>query len=424
MSGTLRIALLGYRSNPHSGGQGIYIAALSRALADAGHQVDVISGPPWPQLDSRVRLVPMMGLDLFAHPNRAMALRPAHFRSLTDLFEYCSVLTGGFPEPYAFGRRVYKWISGRGPGYDPQGYDIVHDNQSLCYGLLKVRRLGLPVVATIHHPIHRDLQIALQHADTWQHRLLIRRWYSFLRMQMRVVSRLPHLVTVSETAAADIADCFRIPAGRITTVYNGIDCEAFRPEPAQVRRQDLLLTTISSDQPLKGLDYLLRAMALLARDRPQLQLIVIGSPREDGSTEQRIRELGLDARVQFRHGVSQQAMARLYAQATLVVVPSLYEGFGLPAGEAMACATPVVATCAGALPEVVGDAGVLVPAADTEALRAAIAELLANPDARRRLGEAGRRRIHNQFDWRVTARRMTDYYHEVLRQHRFASGAV
>lgn len=406
---SLRIALLGYRSNPFSGGQGIYISALARALTDLGHEVDVISGPPYPQLDDDIRLVRIPSLDLYAVDNHVTALRPRHFRSLTDLGEYFSMLTGGFPEPWTFGRRLVKWMRTHGTDYD-----VVHDNQSLCHGLLELQRQGLPVVATIHHPIQRDREIALAHAGDWRQRLLIRRWHAFIGMQEQVARRLEHVVTVSTASRDDIASAFGIPADRVDVVHNGIDTDAFRPLPDIARETSLLMTVASADQPLKGLTYLLEALARLRRTRPELRLLVIGRLREDSDTGARISELGLDDAVEFRSGLTREALVEHYARATLAVVPSLYEGFGLPAGEAMACGVPVVSTRGGALPEVVGDAGVLVPPGDSRALANAIDGLLDDPARRAGLSARGRARVLEHFSWQVAARRMTDYYEEVL----------
>ncbi|MDZ7825089.1 MAG: glycosyltransferase family 4 protein [Gammaproteobacteria bacterium] len=408
---SLRIALIGYRSNPYSGGQGIYIASLARALTDAGHRVDVISGPPWPDLDDDIRLVRIPSLDLYAVDNHVTALRPRHFRSATDLFEYFSMLTGGFPEPYTFGRRLVRWMLANG-----RDYDVIHDNQSLCSGLLTLQDRGFPVVATIHHPIQHDRDIALAHAQGWRHRLLIRRWHGFLRMQTRVVRRLERIVTVSAASRADIASAFGIDEAGIDVVHNGIDTVAFRPLPEIPRQENQLMTVASADQPLKGLAYLLEAMKLLEPEHPDLQLLVVGRPKEDGDTLRRVRSLGLEDRVRFVHGLTRQEIVEHYARATLAVVPSLYEGFGLPAGEAMACGVPVVSTRGGALAEVVGDAGELVPPGDAGALASAVSGLLGDPGRRRGLAARGRSRVLERFSWTVTAERMTDYYLAMLGQ--------
>ena len=409
ISRPLRIALLGYRSNPYSGGQGIYIAALAHALADLGHRVDVVSGPPYPDLDNRVRLIRIPSLDLYAADNHVTALRPRHFRSLTDLIEYFSMLTGGFPEPYTFGRRLVKWMAAHGADYD-----VIHDNQSLCSGLLTLQDRELPVVATIHHPIQRDREIALAHAEGWRQRLLIRRWHSFIAMQERVVRKLRHVVTVSTASRDDIASAFDISPAAIDVIHNGIDTESFCPMPEIERVQDLLMTVASADQPLKGLSYLLEALARLRRTRPELKLLVIGKLREESDTRDRIAELGLEGAVTFRSGLSREALVECYARATIAVVPSLYEGFGLPAGEAMSCGVPVVSTRGGALAEVVGDAGSLVPPGDAKALARAIDALLEDPARRTGLAARGRARVLEHFSWNVAALRMSAYYADML----------
>ncbi|MEE4659566.1 MAG: glycosyltransferase family 4 protein [Halieaceae bacterium] len=403
----LRVALLGYRSHPYGGGQGVYIKYLSKALVDAGHQVDVISGPPYPHLDPRVRLIELPSLDLFA--NGLGSLRPRHLRSLTNIIEWTSKLTGGFAEPYTFGRRVVKYLKAH-----RHEYDLVHDNQSLSYGMLQLQAMGIPLVTTLHHPITSDLRIALDAAPRWHQRLLIRRWHSFLTMQRKVVRKLQNIVTVSACSLADISRDFGIDAGGISLVYNGIDTEVFRPLADVPRRPLRIMATASADAPLKGLRFLLLAYAQLLQRYPSLELLVVGKPRPGGDTERLLQRLGLADRVQFVSGISTEEMVRYYAEATLAVVPSVYEGFGLPAGEAMACEVPVVSTDGGALPEVVGDAGVLVPAEDEAALADAIAALLDDPARRAALGRAGRARIEAQFCWRVTAGHMIRYYREVL----------
>lgn len=408
----LRVALLGYRSNPYSGGQGIYLRYLSRALSDAGHQVDVISGEPYPELDAPARLVKLPGLNLFAAANHVTALRPRHLRSITDTFEWWSMLTGGFPEPYTFGRRVDAYF--RRPAARDSAYQVVHDNQCLSYGTLALQQRGIPLVTTIHHPITWDRDIALAHAAGWRHRLLIRRWHSFLRMQCKVARRLKHIVTVSESSKRDICTAFRIDPARVHVIYNGIDTDTFRPEPDIERDPWQIITTASADQPLKGTQYLIPAFATLCQQFPRLRLVFVGKPKPGGTTERLIQRLGVGDRISFRHGVSADEFRALYARSALAVVPSEYEGFGFPAGEAMACATPVVSTDGGALPEVVGNAGRTVPVRNPAALAQAIGELLNDPAGRASLGRRGRQRILDNFCWSRTAAAMTELYRFVL----------
>jgi MMP alpha-(1->4)-mannosyltransferase len=403
----LRIALLGYRSQPYAGGQGVYLKYLSKALVEAGHRVDVISGPPYPHLDPRVRLVEMPSLDLFE--NGLTSLRPGHLRSWTNVVEWTSKLTGGFAEPYTFGRRVVKYLKKHG-----HNYDLIHDNQSLSYGMLQLQDMGLPLVTTLHHPITSDLRIALSAARSWYERLLIRRWHSFLTMQKKVVKKLHNIVTVSDCSRQDIAADFGIQPSGISLVHNGIDIETFRPLPGIARKPLALMATASADAPLKGLRYLLKAYAQLLPSYPDLELLLVSKPRPGGETESLIKALGIADRVKFVSGISTEQMVEYYAMATIAVVPSVYEGFGLPAGEAMACGVPVVSTDGGALPEVVGDAGVVVAAKSVDALVDAIAGLLEDPERRAQLAERGRRRIVEQFCWQVCADQMTDYYEQVL----------
>jgi glycosyltransferase involved in cell wall biosynthesis len=407
LGGPLRIALLGYRSQPHAGGQGVYMRYLSKALVEAGHTVDVISGPPYPHLDPRVRLIELPSLDLFE--NGLTSLRPHHLTSMSNIIEWLSQLTGGFAEPQTFGRRAAKYLRQHG-----HHYDLIHDNQSLSYGMLDIQDMGLPLVTTVHHPITSDLRIALGAARNWRERLFIRRWHTFLNMQQKVIKQLHNIVTVSDCSRQDIARDFGLQPAGISVAHNGIDIDTFKPLPGVVRNPLRLMATCSADAPLKGLRYLLHAYALLLKRYPDLELLLISKPNPGGQTERLVHRLGLADKVQFVKGISTEQMVRYYAEAAIAIVPSVYEGFGLPAGEAMACGVPVVSTDGGALPEVVGDAGVIVPVKNVDALVEAIDALLQDPTARAELGARGKQRIEENFCWQVCAKQMTEYYNEVL----------
>lgn len=406
---SLRICLLGYRSHPFSGGQGVYIKYLSKALIEAGHSVDVISGAPYPELDERVGLIRMPSLGLFESEERLSAFRLKFLWNPTELFEWASVMTGGFPEPETFARRAAKYLKAR-----PDDYDIVHDNQCLAYGLLDIEKSGTPLVATIHHPITRDRQIELNAAKNFFYRLLVRRWNSFLHMQGRVIRKLKHVVTVSETSRHDASRGFGVPEEALTVIYNGIDTSEYEPRPNIERNPKRLMATASADAPLKGLRFLLTAYANLLKEDPDLELVVIGEPKPDGETAKLIKKLALDGKITFRRGVTTETVVDLYAEAAIAIVPSLYEGFGLPAGEAMACGVPVISTTGGALPEVVGDAGISVPPGDAQALECAIRDLLRNPALQKTVGEAGKSRIQDLFSWEKVAHELTDYYRGVI----------
>jgi glycosyltransferase involved in cell wall biosynthesis len=410
--GSLRIALLGYRSHPHVGGQGIYLHYLSKALVDLGHSVDVISGPPYPELDSRVGLIQLPSLDLYAHPNPSRALRAKHMLSLADFYEWWSKLSGAFGEPYCFGRRLNTYFKKHKPRYD-----IVHDNQSLCYGLLDLQKRGVNVIATVHHPITQDRDLALAAATEKGQRWLIKRWYSFLAMQQKVVQQLTHVITVSHQSQRDIVAAFARPAEKIQVIPNGVDANIFKPLDKIARIPFRIMTTASSDQPLKGLSVLLRALAPLRAEFPALQLIVIGKLKANGETQQELQTLKLQDIVQFKSGISNEELVAEYAQASIAVVPSLYEGFGLPAAEAMACAVPLICSDGGALPEVVGDAARLVRAGNVDDLQTALCELLNDANERERLGVQGREHILQQLSWDCVGKKMEHFYYQVVQQN-------
>ena len=407
----LRVAMLTYRGNPQSGGQGVYVRHLSRALARLGHRVEVLSGPPYPEVDADagVRLTRLPSLDLYRpeepfRPARAIA-------GGVDLLEFGIMCAAGFPEPLTFSLRAWRELGRR-----RAEFDVVHDNQCLAYGLLGLRRAGLPVVATVHHPIQIDRRLDLAHAPRTR-RLALRRWYGFTRMQARVARRLPRLLTVSHAARDEIAREMRVAPERIAVVPNGVDAALFRPLPGRPRRAGRVVVTASSDVPLKGLQPLLRAFAILRAQHPDAELVVVGRPRANGPVPRLLDELRLGCAVRFVSGLPDWELIELHATAEAAVVPSLYEGFSLPAVEAMACGLPLVTTTAGALPEVVGpdgEAALHVPPDDPAALARGLAALLADERLRARLGACGRARVLQRFTWESAARATAQHYREVI----------
>jgi glycosyltransferase involved in cell wall biosynthesis len=388
---TLRIAFLSYRSDPRVGGQGVVLAQMAEALTKRGHRIDVISGPPYPELSPGVRLIKLPSLDLYAQPhNGHRALRWRHLLNWTDTAEYFGHLSGKFMEPYTFGRRAAKYLR-----VHKGDYDVVLDNQSICTGLLEIERMGLPVVGIIHHPIRRDLERALEVEPKWGARLLIRRWYDFLAMHKKVAPKLRAVITVSEASKADMGVCLGVDPARVSAIPLGID-QVFQPRPDIRRRDNRILTTASADVPIKGLRFLIRAYAILLQTRPNLDLVVIGKLRE-GPAKVLIEELGLEDKVQFISDLTRDQVVEEYAKATVCVTPSLYEGFGLPAAEAMCCGAPVLVTDGGSLPEVVGEAGVVVRRGDPEAMAKGLAALLDDPPRRAAVGEACLRRARERY---------------------------
>ncbi|MDA2811460.1 glycosyltransferase family 4 protein [Nocardiopsis sp. RSe5-2] len=400
----LRVALLSYRSKPHCGGQGVYVRHLSRELAALGHRVTVLSGQPYPELDDGVILEKLPSLDLYNDAD-PFATPPLHrWRDWIDALEVGTMWTAGFPEPLTFSLRALRELRRR------RGeFDVVHDNQTLGYGLLGLQKAGFPLVTTIHHPITVDRRIELEEARGWQ-RLSKRRWYSFTAMQGRVARRLDPVLVPSRSSADDIVREFGVERPRIDVVPLGVDTRHFHPRPGDGspnggRVPGRIVCTASADSPLKGVATLLRAVAKLATER-DVSLTVVSRPKPGGPTDALVDELSLRDRTTFVHGIDDAELGRLIASAEVAVVPSFYEGFSLPAVEAMACGTPLVASRAGALPEVVGTdgaAGVLTEPGDPEELAARIGALLDDPAERARMGRAAWDRVQQRFTWRAVA---------------------
>ncbi|MBF0376663.1 MAG: glycosyltransferase family 4 protein [Desulfamplus sp.] len=413
MQSRLKIGLISYRSNPHCGGQGVYVRNLSRALTDFGHHVEVIAGPPDPLLIGDAKLTMLQTLDLY-NPNDLFRTPKLH--ELVDpinLIEWLGVSSMGYPEPLTFGMRAKRYIKENNKF---KGYDIIHDNQSLAYGILSLSK-RLPVTATIHHPMTVDRRIAVKSTKSTYQKFKQLRWYSFIGMQKYVARRLSKIITVSDFSKQDISREFSIPENRFITIPNGINTELFRPLDHIKRESNRIIVTNSADTPLKGLYYLLHAVKSISNLRP-IKLIVIGSPRKDGGVEKVVKNLELKDIVEFTGRIDDRRFIEEYAKATIAVVPSLYEGFGLPVGEAMACRIPVICTAGGALPEVAGDAAQIVPPADANALKDAIISLLDNPSQREKMAQAGYERVMKNYTWETTAIKTVQAYREIISAYR------
>jgi glycosyltransferase involved in cell wall biosynthesis len=416
MSRPLRIAWLVYRGNPHCGGQGVYTRHVAREVASLGHHIEVFSGQPWPQLDDPEQLVEVPGLDLYRQPDPFRVPKPSEFRDTIDAREFALMCTAGFPEPWAFSERARRLLKSR-----RDDFDLVHDNQCLGTGIVGMMDDGWPVSATIHHPITVDRELDLAHAKSLRRKLSLRRWYGFLKMQTGVARKIPRIVTVSESSRRDIAAQMGVDEARMTVVHIGVDPSVFRPMAHVARVPGRLMTTASADVPMKGLSDLLEALAKVRVERPDAHLVVIGRLKDESAVPAQLERLGLEGAVTFVSGVPDERIVELYGEAEVAVVPSLYEGFSLPAIEAMACGVPVVATTGGALPEVVGadgDTARTVPPADPSALTQAILDLLQDPDERLRIGENGRRRVLDRFTWRAHAQGLVDNWYALLDEHR------
>ena len=424
----LRIALLSYRSKPHCGGQGVYVRHLSRELDALGHQVEVFSGQPYPELDPGPRLTRIPSLDLYRDPDPFRTPHRDEYRDWADVLETVMMWGGAFPEPLTFSIRARRVLAARAGDFD-----VVHDNQGLGYGLLGLGGLGLgglglgrpglgwlgpgrtavPVVASIHHPISVDRRIELAALGRLD-RLSRRRWYGFVRMQARVARRLARsgpLITVSASSQRDICRDFKVPPERVRVIPLGVDTRVFRPREA-ARIPGRIIAVASADSAMKGTSTLLQAVAKLATDR-DAHLVIIGRPAP--ATERLAAQLSLADRVTFTHGLDEQAFSALLASAEIAVVPSLYEGFSLPAVEHMASGTPLVASRSGALPEVTGDAAALVTPGDSEELAAVLRRLHDSPAERAALADRALRRVGERFAWPAVAQATVAQYREAIR---------
>ena len=417
----LRIALLTYKGNPFCGGQGVYVRHLSRELARLGHTVEVIGAQPYPVLDDGVTLTELPSLDLYRQPDPFRTPRREEIRDWVDALEVATMWTGGFPEPLTFSLRARRHLAAR------RGqFDVIHDNQTLGYGLLGIERLCAPLVTTIHHPITVDRRLDLAAADGWKRRLSVRRWYGFTQMQKRVARRMPSVLTVSGSSRREIVDDLGVSPDRVHVVPIGADTRLFSPDPAIPEIPGRIVTTSSADVPLKGLVFLIEALAKLRTEHPGAHLVVVGKRAEDGPVAAAIERFGLGRAVEFVKGISDAELADLVRGAQIACVPSLYEGFSLPAAEAMATGTPLVATTGGAIPEVAGPDGetcLAVPPGDAGALAAALGRLLADGALRRRLGTAGRERVLARFTWEQAARGTAERYREAIATSRPVHGA-
>ena len=410
----MKICLLCYRGKPNCGGQGVYIYYLSRELADLGHEVHVISGPPYPVVEDNITLHKLDSLNLYDSPDRFPKDFPWRNPSPLNLYEYGCVALGLFPEPMTFSIRAFQKIRELQAIHK---FDVIHDNQGLGHGMLLMKHLlKIPVVATIHHPVTVDRDMDLAAAPSWRWRWRLKRWYSFIGMQSFVAKRMDRVVTVSKKSAEDISRDFGVPMSKMRVVYNGTDGNLFKQNDNVKKEPNSLITVNSGDSPIKGVEYLLKAMKLL-RNGLVPKLTIVGCAVPGGRNFSMVQEYGLEDIVTFTGRIDDDELVARYTSSEIAVVPSLYEGFRFPATEAMACGIPVIASNAGALPELLGPdskVGISVPPADPEALAAAIKQLMHDEDARKTMGAAGRKRVEDHFNWRTAAEQTVAVYQELL----------
>lgn len=416
----MKICLLTYRGNPYSGGQGIYIYYLARELQRMGHEVDVISSQPFPELSEGITLHRLKSSSIY-HRDTSFKENFLKCRSLTDFGELFTTKYGIFSDPLAFSVRAYAKVKEL---CKSRKFDIIHDNQGLGYALLLMKNLGIPVIATIHHPLTIDKRADLEQADGLRSKLGVHMFYLLTHMQAFVARRLDRVITVSQSSAKEVTRAFKVNPDKLRVVYNGTDPDIFQPIEEETSNRNGLIMVGNTDDRKKGVIYLLKALQLLADDRVRLNIVddpwqrlPYGDEVEPPPPSYSLRMLekfGVDGLVSFTGRLTKEELARQYSRAEIAVVPSLYEGFGLPASEAMACGVPVIASSGGALPEVVGNAGILVPPGEPGPLAEAIKRLLKDKQLQQKLGEAGRRRVQQEFSWEQAANKTVKVYQELL----------
>jgi len=406
----LKIAILSYRSAPFGGGQGIYIRDISRALSIVGHRIDVISGPPYPNLVDEINLIKLPGLDLFqtfSFKERLRIFYNIKNKKLVDFYEFISVLFGGFPEMRTFGYRANKFLK------LSSHYDIIIDNQSLSYGILEIQK-RFPLIEIIHHPISKDYKFEYETASSFLYKLSRHRWYSFLKMQKKVAKNINNIVTPSKNSKKDIVVDFGVNQKNINVINNGLDINIFIPYKNIKRDPFRLITTASADVALKGLDYSLRSLASLSKNFSEISLLVIGQLKKNGHTSRLIKELGIEDRVLFKTALTKEEIAKEYASSSVAIVSSLYEGFGYPVIEAMSCEIPLIATNTSSIPELVGDFATLIPPMNENELSEAIKKILNNYEKYKKIAESGRHHIIENFNWLKITQEYEDMIYKTI----------
>ena len=406
----LKIAILSYRSAPFGGGQGIYIRDISRALSIMGHRIDVISGPPYPNLVDEINLIKLPGLDLFqtfSFKERLRIFYNIKNKKLVDFYEFISVLFGGFPEMRTFGYRANKFLK------LSSHYDIIIDNQSLSYGILEIQK-RFPLIEIIHHPISKDYKFEYETASSFLYKLSRHRWYSFLKMQKKVAKNINNIVTPSKNSKKDIVVDFGVNQKNINVINNGLDINIFIPYKNIKRDPFRLITTASADVALKGLDYSLRSLASLSKNFSEISLLVIGQLKKNGHTSRLIKELGIEDRVLFKTALTKEEIAKEYASSSVAIVSSLYEGFGYPVIEAMSCEIPLIATNTSSIPELVGDFATLISPMNENELSEAIKKILNNYEKYKKIAESGRHHIIENFNWLKITQEYEDMIYKTI----------
>ena len=282
-------------------------------------------------------------------------------------------------------------------------HDVVHlSNQHFARHALFLRN---PFVVTVHDLVRCCFGVV---QETVMEKLLI-------KLDIRYIKRASHIIAVSQNTREDLIKYLKIPIDRITVIYPGVDHSIFRPYDTKVLDEPYILY-VGSERPRKNLDRLFEAFAKLKGEFPELKLVKVGpSGRHKRFRRNTLRKLdssGISRDVIFVDYASELELAYYYSSAALLAYPSLYEGFGLPPLEAMACGCPVVTTNTSSLPEVVGEAGIMVNPYDTDSLAQAMRQVLTRSELRDDMVRKGLEQA-KRFSWEKTARQTMEVYEKI-----------
>ena len=412
----LNIAILSYRSAKYGGGQGVFVKDISMALSIIGHKVDVISGPPYPELYKDINLIKLPGLNLFetfSSGDRFKKFINKKKKNINDYYEFISVLFGGFPEMRTFGDRANEFIKNN------NHYDLIIDNQSISYGMLEIQK-RLPFIEIIHHPITYDLKHELEASNKIKYRISRYRWYSFLKMQKKVAPKINTIITPSKSSKKGIIEEFKCKEKNITVINNGLDASEFAPIDRSQRNPFRLITTASADVPLKGLDFSLKALKILITDFPEIHLIVIGNIKENGHTKRLIEKLKIEKNVFFKSNITKAEITNLYSSSSVAIVSSLYEGFGYPVIEAMSCAVPLIATDVSSIPELTKEFAILVEPKNDQMIADSVKKVLINYDKYKEIAIKSRKHVKENFNWAKITNEYEDIIYKTIKKFKNA----
>ena len=403
----LKIGLLSYRSDPFSGGQGIYIKNVSEALQNRGHEITIFSGNPLPIVSNKIKVVEINTPGYFETFNsfERFKIFQAQEKTRLDLWDFIETFTGTFTEPIFFGDRL---LQNTEFAKTADSYDVFHDNQSISNYPDSVNK---KLITTLHHPIHVDRDIDLENESSFLRKLAIKRWYSFLNFQKKNLKKVKKIISPSKSSKKDICHYFQYPAEQISVIWNGIDLADCKFHQRTSFNSEFV-TIISSDVPMKNLRNILKALYLLKNDGLDAKLTIIGDLRDDN--KKLINDLDLNDLVSFRRKLPRNELIKILNASDIGIAASSYEGFGFPLVEMIATGLPVIVSDKASLPELAGEAGLKFNSDDVSDLKEKMKELIKNHTLREKLANNSKVRRDAFFGWDEYAKKLEDLFEEII----------